>query len=97
MCVVDSSKWPGYTRQRTASAGSQRSPTNTPVRLPFTAPGEAWLEPTHSVTGNQTRFTKGLVAIELDDEWRRDGESNTTVGALTWPLRLRYGYREGVP
>jgi hypothetical protein len=67
------------------------------VRLPFTAPGEAWLEPTHSVTGNQTRFTKGLVAIELDDEWRRDGESNTTVGALTWPLRLRYGYREGVP
>ena len=64
------------------------------VRLPFTALGEAWLEPTHSVTGNQTRFTTGPVAIELDEEWRRHGESNGTVGALTSPLRLRYGYRK---
>ena len=64
-----------------------------PLRLPFTAIGEARLEPTHSVTGNRTRFDTGTVPIELDDGWRREGASNGAVGALTWPLRLRYGYR----
>lgn len=49
--------------------------------------------PDHAWSSSRPRFSTGRVPIELDDDWRRDGEANGTVGALTWPLRLRYGYR----
>jgi hypothetical protein len=63
----------------------------------FTAPDTVELDTTHSVAGNRNRFQKGSVRIALDEEWRTpQGLSpvdRRLVGALTWPLRLRYGYR----
>jgi len=64
----------------------------TPRELPFDGHGSAELAPTHSVVGNRSRFQTGAVRIELDEEWRSHGEANRSVAALTWPVRLRYGY-----
>lgn len=58
---------------------------------------ELLLRPTHTVAGNPMRFRTGSVAVRTDDEWR--GAMAPTrrrwVGALTWPLRARYGYLAG--
>lgn len=52
------------------------------------------LSPTHSVSGNPSRFLTGAVEIRPDDEWRagmsRSEKGLTTL--LTWPGLLRYGY-----
>ena len=68
-----------------------------PERLPFLAPDVASLAPTHSVAGNRSRFRTGEVPIRLDDEWRLTprlgARERRAVAALTWPVRLRYGYR----
>lgn len=52
------------------------------------------LLPTHSTNGNLGRFRSGRVEIALDRAWEQAGRfrGHRTVSALTWPLRLRYGY-----
>jgi hypothetical protein len=49
----------------------------------------------HTVAGNPLRFRTGATEIRRDDAWRdRLGERDRRiVTALTWPLRLAYGYR----
>jgi hypothetical protein len=67
-----------------------------PSPLSFDSPHEVTLEPTHGVEGNPGRHAMvGRASIRRDDDWRlADGfESRRLVGALTWPLRRRYGYR----
>jgi hypothetical protein len=63
--------------------------------LPFLGPGEADLgRPSHILSGNPSRFEEGRVALRLDEGWRREMPSwrRRLVGALTLPLRARYGY-----
>jgi Sulfotransferase family len=56
------------------------------------------LRPTHSVSGNPSRFAVGTVQLQPDLEWegamtRRD---RLVVTALTWPLLGAYAYRPAV-
>jgi hypothetical protein len=46
----------------------------------------------HTVAGNPMRFERGNVEIRPDETWRVEmtRRGRWTVGALTWPLRLRY-------
>lgn len=62
---------------------------------PFVAPTEVELEPSHSVAGNPSRFTTGLVTIAPDEEWRRAMRpmDRRLVTAITWPLLGHYDYR----
>jgi len=63
--------------------------------LPFTSSHEVILDrPNHSVFGNAVRFQRGSVTLAYDDRWRRDMNRHKLrlVGAVTWPLRRRYGY-----
>lgn len=59
------------------------------------------LEPTHTVSGNPSRFNHGLVTLSLDSEWQRHmrRRDRAVVTGLTWPLLLRYGFlgRDGGP
>jgi Sulfotransferase family len=52
------------------------------------------LEPTHSVCGNPLRFRTGTLAIELDDQWRREMRRRDllAVTLVAWPLLRMYGY-----
>lgn len=65
--------------------------------LPFAAGDTVELGATHSVEGNRNRFQTGPVRIGLDEEWRTPNGLSAVdrrlVAALTWPLRVRYGYR----
>ena len=66
---------------------------------PFVSDTEVQLTPSHSVAGNPSRFTTGLVTLRPDDEWqtkmrRTDRALVTTV---TWPLLLRYHYGGNAP
>ena len=56
--------------------------------------GEVGLGPSHTVSGNPSRFTHGPVRISLDDEWRQamSVRELNTVTSITWPLLARYGY-----
>jgi sulfotransferase family protein len=65
-----------------------------PASLPVTDEGEVFLHGNHTVSGNPSRFQKGLVQVRRDDRWlqaipRSDYLSTT---AITLPLLLRYGY-----
>ena len=63
--------------------------------LPFTSSNEVVLNrPNHSVFGNAVRFQRGSVTLAHDDRWTRDmsRHKHRLVGALSWPLRRRYGY-----
>lgn len=47
----------------------------------------------HLVGGNPRRLERGELSIRADDEWATDGSRGLRlVGALTAPLRARYGY-----
>jgi hypothetical protein len=61
---------------------------------PFVSDTEVQLTPSHSVAGNPSRFTTGLVTLRPDDEWRTKmrGTDRAVVTAVTWPLLLRHGY-----
>jgi hypothetical protein len=61
---------------------------------PVTPDGRAVLDENHSVAGNAARFRVGEVPILGDDAWRRSlpRRHRALVGALTSPLRRRYGY-----
>ncbi len=52
------------------------------------------LGPAHTAAGNPMRFATGPIELRADDEWAgRSWPGRGVVGALTWPLLLRYGYR----
>jgi hypothetical protein len=65
-----------------------------PPELPFLSETTVRLRPTHSVSGNPSRFTTGNVEVRADDEWmylmRRT--DRMLVTALTMPLLLYYRY-----
>ncbi len=65
-----------------------------PGAVPFVSESAVELTPTHSTNGNRGRFRSGLVEIVLDRAWEEAGSFDglSTVSALTWPLRRRYGY-----
>lgn len=48
----------------------------------------------HSVAGNPLRFTGGPLLVTRDEAWRTalPAHRRATVGLLTLPLRIRYGY-----
>jgi hypothetical protein len=63
-------------------------------RLPVRR-GQVELTVGHSGPGNTARFQMGWVSLRVDDEWRSRMArlDRTIVALLSWPLRLRYGYR----
>jgi hypothetical protein len=63
--------------------------------LGWTGARELELEPTHTVSGNPSRFDHGTVALRADDEWRRalPQRDRRIVELITRPVRGRYGYR----
>ena len=64
------------------------------VSLPFISDHEVELRPTHSISGNPSRFETGRVELQRDTKWRRGlkPREKLVVNALTWPLMRRYGY-----
>ncbi|MER7502083.1 sulfotransferase [Nonomuraea pusilla] len=64
--------------------------------LPFLDGAVVRLSPAHTVSGNPMRFAVGPVELRRDDSWRAGlpARQRRLVGALTWPLRSRYGYLE---
>lgn len=62
--------------------------------LPFVDERTVQLGGNHTVSGNASRFAKGLVSVREDDEWmRRMPRSHKVLTtALTLPLLSRYGY-----
>lgn len=65
-----------------------------PSRLPFLHGATAHLTTAHTVSGNPMRFGVGPVELTRDDDWRSGlpRRHRGLVAALTWPLRVRYGY-----
>jgi hypothetical protein len=53
------------------------------------------LSPNHNIGGNPMKLRSGTTALRRDDEWCAAlGDSDRRlVSAMTWPLRLAYGYR----
>lgn len=66
-----------------------------PAHPPPASADTATVPAAHTVAGNPLRFTTGEVQVRRDDAWRTaPGRGRrAVVGALTLPLRLRYGYR----
>ncbi|WP_308250773.1 sulfotransferase [Nonomuraea rhizosphaerae] len=67
------------------------------VTFPFLSGTTAHLTTAHTASGNPMRFTVGRVRLRRDDSWRSGlpRRHRWLVGALTWPLRPRYGYGFG--
>jgi len=57
--------------------------------------GELLAQRTHQVSGNPMRMRSGSVPLQLDDEWTTEMSPHHRylTGAVTVPLRHRYGYR----
>jgi hypothetical protein len=66
--------------------------------LRFVGRGELVIRPTHSVSGNPSRFVTGSVELRPDREWERGmgAASRLAVTAITWPLLAAYGYVPGI-
>jgi len=64
------------------------------AELPWTGSSELALEPTHTVSGNPSRFDHGTVALRPDDEWERAlrPRDRRIVDLITGRVRRRYGY-----
>jgi hypothetical protein len=62
--------------------------------LPLEGERRARLSPNHTVSGNPSRFTTGVVELRVDDEWRtRQRRLDRLVStSLALPLLSRYGY-----
>ena len=60
----------------------------------FTDATTVRLEPSHTVSGNPSRFATGSISIRRDDEWtvKLAWKSRVITVALTWPLLLWYRY-----
>lgn len=58
-------------------------------------PSTVDLTPIHSVAGNPMRFRHGATPLRSDDAWRTAMPTGDrrAVGAMTAPLRWRFGYR----
>ncbi|HEV8439289.1 MAG TPA: sulfotransferase [Methylomirabilota bacterium] len=71
-----------------------RMVTERSVELPFIDGCRVELRPTHSVCGNPDRLQTGPVELRDDKEWKTAMRlaDRRFVGALTWPLLVRYGY-----
>jgi hypothetical protein len=65
--------------------------------LPDRDDHEVLVPRTHQVSGNPMRFRSGPVALRLDDEWTTGMATRHRylTGAVTVPLRHRYGYKDG--
>ena len=66
-----------------------------PLPLPLVDESTVRLAPTHSVSGNPSRFKTGTVELRDDREWVHEMRTvdRLFVTALTSPLLRRYGYR----
>ena len=64
------------------------------ARHPALGPDHVVLEPSHTVSGNPSRFAVGRVELRRDDAWRgaQPRVDRWVVDALTAPLARRYGY-----
>lgn len=53
------------------------------------------LAPAHSVAGGRVRFRESPLPLRLDERWRAEMPEGRRrlVEVITWPLRLKYGYR----
>lgn len=62
--------------------------------LPFVSDNEARVNPTHTVSGNPARFSRGIVRLQADVRWHSQMKTRdkVLVTLLTWPLLLRYKY-----
>lgn len=60
----------------------------------FLGDGAVQVAPDHTVSGNPMRFQQGAIRLRLDEAWRTGlpKRQRTVVGAMTWPLQMRYGY-----
>jgi hypothetical protein len=60
--------------------------------------GSVDLRTDHTVAGNPMRFRTGPVSLRLDEEWREamPARARRVVSLATWPLRLRFGYVDGL-
>ncbi|HLG91922.1 MAG TPA: sulfotransferase [Acidimicrobiales bacterium] len=58
---------------------------------------QASLRPTHTVSGNPSRFATGSVPLQLDEEWRQamPARARALATAVAAPLLCRYGYSAG--
>ena len=56
--------------------------------------GHATLQPTHTISGNPSRFATGSVELKVDDEWKTQlsRKDSRVVTSLSLPLLARYGY-----
>jgi hypothetical protein len=63
--------------------------------LRFVGNGEVELVTQHIAAGSRGRMATGLTPLVDDDAWEGSlsPADRRTVEALTWPVRLRYGYR----
>lgn len=68
---------------------------NPGASLPFTGERSVRVEPTHSIAGNPNRLGPVDREIHASDAWRAElpRQKRWLVGAVTSPLRWRYGYR----
>jgi hypothetical protein len=66
-----------------------------PSETPFVGERTVSLRPTHSVSGNPSRFSTGVVSLTADDEWesRMARRHRVAAAAVAAPLLARYGYR----
>jgi hypothetical protein len=65
--------------------------------LPFVSDHTVRLQPSHTASGNRSRFARGEVLLQLDEAWRAGPIGmRITVTGLALPGLLRYGYRLGV-
>ncbi|MDP8911041.1 MAG: sulfotransferase [Actinomycetota bacterium] len=62
--------------------------------LDFLEDGSVELGVHHTVAGNPMRFSRGRIALRVDDEWKTqlDRAQQRLIAVLTWPLLKRYGY-----
>jgi hypothetical protein len=60
----------------------------------FVKPTSLWLATDHTAVGNDMRFLRGDVSLEVDEEWRRalPARDRRIVTILTWPFLQRYRY-----
>jgi hypothetical protein len=56
--------------------------------------GRVRLPATHAIDGNRSRFTTGVIDLEIDDEWRArlPWRLRMLANGLTWPLLVRHSY-----
>jgi hypothetical protein len=70
-----------------------------PEALPLASDGVATLASNHTVSGNPSRFTTGVVKLREDTDWitRQSVRDRIVVTSLALPLLRRYGYSLQAP